>query len=192
MRPTPEELTDVWLYVYSRTSLLEADSAIDALSSLPAGSDTVAQALMCSIVVAYARPFTKSQITKSIRTIPLKGIRPPRELAATHCLLLELRNKVFGHKDAIPSKGHAKAANIVLIRRVPSDFHLHASIVAEISPALLTQVRDLCAFFVAHCVSRLTPFITQYKPEIMQQPEGWHELVVCEPPDQWLRRHDKA
>ncbi len=192
MRPTSEELTDVWLHVYSRTSLLEADSAIDVLRSLPTGSDTIAQALMCSIVVAYARPFTKSQITKSIRTVPLKGVRPPRQLAATHCLILKLRNKVFGHKDAVPDKEDSKAANIVLIRRVSSDFHLHASIVADISSSLWTEVQELCAFFVEHSVSRLTPFITRYASDIMQRPEGFYELVICEPPDEWLRRHDKA
>src|ERR1022692_1888146 len=179
MRPTSAELTDVWLHVYSRTSLLEADSVINALRSLPPGSETLAQALMCSIVIAYARPFTKSQITKSIRTVPLKGIRPPRELASTHCLVLKLRNKVFGHKDAVPDKEDSKAANIVLIRRVPSGFHFHAAIVADISPSLLTEIKELCTFFVA-------PFIARYRADIMQRPEGFYELVVCAPTPEWL------
>ncbi len=178
MRPTSAELTDVWLHVYSRTSLLEADRAIDALRVLPPNSATLAQALMCSIVVAYARPFTKSQITKDTRVIPLNGIDPPSMLASTHCMLLKLRDKVFG--------------NIVLIKRVPSDFHFHSAIVADIAPSLLTEIKELCSFFVAHCISRLAPFIARYRADIMQRPEGFYELVVCEPPADWLRRHDKA
>ncbi len=192
MRPTRAELTDVWLHVYSRSSLLEADGTIDALRLLPPNSATLAQVLMCSIVVAYARPFTKSQITKEIRVLPLKDIDPPTKLASTHCMLLKLRDKVFGHKDAVPDKEHSTTPNIVLIRRVPSDFHFHSAIVVDIAPSLLTEIKELCTFFVAHCVSRLAPFIAQYRDDIMQRPEGFYELVVCEPPDEWLRRHDKA
>jgi hypothetical protein len=192
MRPTSAELTDVWLHVYPRASLLEADRAIDALTPLPPDASTIAQALMCSIVVAYVRPFTKSQITKDTRVIPLKDVDPPSKLASTHCMLLKLRDKVFGHKDAVPDKAHSTTPNIVLIRRVPSDFHFHAAIVVDISASLLTEIKELCAFFVTHCESRLAPFIARNRADIMQRPEGFYELVVCEPPEEWLRRHDKA
>ncbi len=146
---------------------------------------------MCSIVVAYARPFTKSQITSDIRLIPLKDVHPPSKLASTHRMVLELRDKVFGHKDAVPSKAHTTTPNIVLIRRMPSDFQFHAVIVDEILPSLLLEIKELCSFFVTHCESRLAPFIDRYRAEIMQHPEGFYELVIGEPRQQWLRRHDK-
>jgi len=107
-------------------------------------------------------------------------------------MLLKLRDKVFGHKDAVPDREHSTTPNIVLIKRVPSDFHFHSAIVADIAPSLLTEIKELCSFFVAHCISRLAPFIARYRADIMQRPEGFYELVVCEPPADWLRRHDKA
>jgi hypothetical protein len=146
MTPTAEELASLWLYTYSRASLLEAESWIDVLSASAADSTPVARALSCSIVVSYARPFTKSQVTKDKRVIPLGDVEPPHELASTHCIMLKLRDKVIGHKDAIPAAGDSVTPNIVLLKRDSCGFDIHTVIVTGVDLDLLTELKSLCTF----------------------------------------------
>ena len=62
------------------------------------------QALVYAAVVAYCRPFTKSQVKTDERVVPLGGVLPPSHLANAHNNLINLRNKVIGHKDAVPER----------------------------------------------------------------------------------------
>lgn len=55
---------------------------------------TIYRALICVVLVAYAWPFIKSQVTKSEHVVPLGGVEPPAELELTHGNLLSLRDKV--------------------------------------------------------------------------------------------------
>ncbi|MBA3776527.1 MAG: hypothetical protein H0X11_08825 [Betaproteobacteria bacterium] len=127
-----------------------------------------------------------------MRTIALKDVAPPPELASTHAMVIKLRNNVIGHKDALPAPGDAATPNIVLVKRDASGFDVHTIIVIGIVPSLLDKLRSLCEYFVAHCESRLKPFIERYGPDIMKEPEGVYEIVSSERPDPWIRLHNKA
>jgi hypothetical protein len=161
---------------------------IDTLEGLPKDPTPLTDALASAIVVSYARPFTVSQATKDKRVIALKGVQPAPELAPAHLMVLKLRNKVIGHKDAVPAPGDVATPNIIFVKRDSSGFDLHTIIVIGIVPTLLTKLKSLCTFFVGHCELQLEPFIAQYGPEIMKQPEGVYEIAASEPPDPWLRK----
>jgi hypothetical protein len=192
MRPSPDEIAQLWLYAYSRASLLEAMQWIDILAGRPDDQSPASRALASAIVVSYARLFTISQVTRSRRMIALQGVSPPAALAATHEMTIKLRNKVIGHKDALPAPGDAVTPNVVLVKRDPTGFDLHTVIIIGIAPTLLARLKALCEFFVTHCQAQLKPFIERYGEEIMKEPEGVHEIVSSEPPDPWIRPHRKA
>src|SRR5665213_1732262 len=124
MRPEIEDLKSLWLHAYSRSSLLQAVEWIEHMNRGISSSFEL-RALVTAVVVAYARPFTKSQVTPSERMIPLNGVAPPSELLSTHYEILDFRNKVIGHIDALPAGGHSGTPNKVLVRRDATGFDLH-------------------------------------------------------------------
>ena len=63
MRPTLEELQTFWLLAYSRSSLLDARAFLKAMDTARPGSLEL-RAMLDAAVVAYARPFTKFQLTR--------------------------------------------------------------------------------------------------------------------------------
>jgi len=102
-------------------------------------------------------------------------------------MALKLRDKVMGHKDATPAKGDSTTPNVMIIRRDPTGFDLHTVIIEGMEAATRREMKGLCAHFVAHCESQVRPIIAQYGPEIMRRPIGAYELLVTEPPDDWIR-----
>jgi|SRR5581483_1202525 len=188
MRPSHEELKQLWLYSYSRASLLEAQQWLYAMEHTDEKSPQF-RALICASVIAYARPFTTSQVTAKERVVPLQGVLAPPALEAAHATVLKLRNKLMGHKDATPAKGDPATPNVMLIRRNAKGFDLHTIIVEGMLPETRKEVISLCDHFVAHCVSHVQPIIDHYGPEIMRHPIGLYELLVTEPPNDWLKPH---
>lgn len=186
MRPSHEELKRLWIYSYSRASLIEADQWLDAMDRTEPKSPQF-RALVCAAVVAYARPFTISQVTTNERVVPLKDVPAPQQWSATHAMVLKLRDKALGHKDATPAKGDSTTLNIMLIRRDAKGFDLHTIIIEGMEPETRKEVRGLCAHFVAYCEAQVNPLIACYGPEIMRKPIGTYELLVTEPPDDWIR-----
>lgn len=186
MRPTVQELCSIWLYAYSRSSFLEAETWIVAMQHVPTESPLM-RSLTCSAVVSNARPFTKSQITSDKRVVPLQGILAPPNLTSTHEMILKLRDKVIGHKDAIPGKKDSSTPNIILIKRDASGFDLNTVEVKAMAPEVQAQVKSLCCFFVKHCESHLKPLMDRFTPEVVQHPIGLYELLVSEPPSPWIR-----
>ena len=57
MRPTVEDLQAIWLFTYSRASLLEAKEFLAELDKVMPESLQY-RALIYAAIVAYARPFT--------------------------------------------------------------------------------------------------------------------------------------
>ena len=186
MKPTQEELKWIWRYSYSRTSLLEAHEWIDVLGQIDPKSPQIG-ALTCAIVIAYARPFTQSQISQTERVVPLSGVSPPSHLSATHETVLELRNKVMGHKDATPAKGDTATPNKILIKRDETGFDLSTIVFEGIALNKRGELKSLCSHFVAHCEARTRTLIEPYRSEIMQQPLGVYELLVTESHNDWIR-----
>src|SRR5437773_3255596 len=116
MRPTVEDLQAIWLFTYSRSSLLDAAGFLAELDKVAAGSVQY-RALIDAAVVAYARPFTVCWLPpKRKRVVPLKDVSPPQHLAGFHEHALILRDKMIGHKDSTPAKGYTATPNLFLVR----------------------------------------------------------------------------
>ena len=186
MRPSYEELKRLWLYSYSRASLIEADQWLDAMPQTDPKTPQF-RALICAVVVAYARPFTASQVTPTERVVPLKGVVPPPQLSAAHEMILKLRDKVMGHKDATPAKGDSTTPNVMIIDRDAKGFDLHTIIIEGMEPETQREVKSLCSHFIAYCHAQVDPIVKHYGPEIMLRPIGRYQLLVSQPPNDWIR-----
>lgn len=185
MRPPIDDLKSLWVYAYSRSSLIQAQIWIDDME----GGDPTSskfRAILNAAVVAYARPFTTSQVTKSERLIPLAGVKPPSELSETHRDLLSLRNKVMGHADALPAQGHQETPNKVVIVRDAGGFDLHTIQTADMNEAVREYVRKLCSHFIAHCDEKLNALISKYGLEFPAS-SGVYELMITAAPEDWTK-----
>lgn len=187
-RPTLDELKSLWLNAYSRSSLQQARRWIDEMESAAPEPEKF-RALLWATVVAYTRPFTQSQVTPTERVIPLAQVPVPQHLQSTHERLLDFRNKVIGHMDATPAKGHAESPNVVLFILDATGYDLHTKLPIDMDMTLRNELKELCTHFVNHCERELRPLMQQYLPDVMSRPPDSYELVVCEPPDEWLKLH---
>jgi hypothetical protein len=166
--------------------LIEADQWLDAMPETDPRSPQF-RALICAAVVAYARPFTACQVTPTERVVPLKGVPPPPQLSSTHAMILKLRDKVMGHKDATPARGDSTTPNVMIIRRDATGFDLHTIIIEGMEPETRNEVKSLCSHFVGYCESQVESINAHCGPEIMRHPIGAYELLVTEPPNDWIR-----
>jgi hypothetical protein len=185
MRPTLHELKSLWLHAYSRSALIQADGWVADIETTDPQT-TKYRALICAVVVAYARPFTKSQVTRSERIVPLAGVEPPVDLELTHSNLLSLRDKVIGHADALPAKGHDETPNKVLILRDASGFNLHTFLTSDIAPEERRNVRQLCHHFIEHCNQKLKPLMAKLASDVPDLP-GVYEVMITAEPKEWFK-----
>jgi len=185
LRPSFQELKDVWLYGFARSSLHEAIACLDGVPS--AASDTVTRALLSTTFIAYARPFSAWQVTSSERVVPLAKINPPPHLLQNHKDALAVRNKLIGHKDATPGEGHSTTPNMILLHVTPTHFDLHTTTIDSMDEPARMALRELCMFFVDHCEAKLRRVTRIYHSEITSKDPGIYELVVAKPPDEWIR-----
>jgi hypothetical protein len=185
-RPTIEELQTFWLLAYSRTSLLDARAFLNAMDTVKPKSIEL-RAMIDAAVVAYARPFNKFQVTRERRVAPLADIPPPTHLAEFHQDALDLRDKMIGHKDATPARRHTTTPNVVLVHINSKGFNLHTTIIGEMETPMRNALKELCDYFVGHCEKNLRPLTRGYFSEVMRHPPGVYEMVISEPPDDWLR-----
>ena len=93
---------------------------------------------------------------------------------------------MIGHKDATPAKGYTATPNIVLVRIYPDNFSLNGAMIGEMEPALKSALPELCAYFVKHCEGNLSRLRKIYLSELMKNPPGQYELVISEPPSDWI------
>ncbi len=185
MRPSFQELKDLWLFGFARSSLHEAVACLDAIPS--AAIDIVRRALLSAALVAYARPFSAWQVTSSERVVPLANINPPAHLLQNHKDAIAVRNKLIGHKDATPGEGHSTTANMILLHVTPTHFDLRATMVDSMDEPARTALRELCMFFINHCEGKLGCITRVYHSEITRNDPGHYELLVAEPPGEWIR-----
>jgi hypothetical protein len=186
MRPTFEDLKAIWLLCYARSAFNEASRWLDEMETAQDASHN--EALVYAAVVAYCRPFTKSQVTPTERAIPLAGLLPPPHLAAVHENLLNLRDKVIGHKDAVPTKGYSSTANMILLHRIGSSFELNTTRLGETLPEQRKAAKGLCTYFLKHCAAKLRPLTRKYRHVVARYPQGTYELLISQPPNEWIRR----
>jgi len=186
MRPTVEHLQDIWLFTYSRDSLLDAANSLAELDKV-APESLQYRALIDAAVAAYARPFTVCLLPpERKRVVPLKDVLPPQHLAQFHEHALIMRDTMIGHKDATPAKGYTATPNIVLVHIYPDNFSLNSTTIGEMEPATKSALPELCAYFVKQCEGNLSRLRKIYLSELMKNPPGQYELVISEPPADWL------
>ena len=190
MRPTFEDLKAIWLLCYSRSAFNEASGWLQEMETVQDPGHY--EALVYAAAVAYSRPFTKSQVTPDKRVIPLDGVSPPSHLVIAHENLLDLRDKVIGHKDAVPTKGYSGTPNMILLDRIGSRFELNTTRLGEMAAEQRKAAEELCSYFVRHCEAKLRPLTQKYYPELIRYPEGVYELLISEPPNEWIRRRSGA
>jgi hypothetical protein len=188
MRPTVEDLQAIWLFIYSRSSLLDAANFLAELDKVATARESLQyRALVDAAVVAYARPFTTCFLSPKRKVVPLAGVPPPQHLAEFHDNALNLRDKMIGHKDATPAKGYTASPNIVVVRIYPDDdFSLNATMLGGMYPAMKSGLGQLCAYFVQYCEANLSRLNKVYGSEVMKHQPGQYELVISEPPAEWL------
>ena len=193
MRPTVEDLQAIWLLTYSRSSLLYAANFLAELSEVVPELDKITpeslryRALVEAAVVSYGRPFTTCFLPPKRKVVPLAGVPPPQHLAQFHDYALILRDTMVGHKDPTPAKGYTVTPNIVVVRIYPDDdFSLHAAMLGKMEPAMKNGLSELCAYFVKHCEENFSRLRETYLSEFMQHQPGQYELVISEPPTDWL------
>jgi hypothetical protein len=185
MRPTFDDLKRLWTLTYSRSALLEADRWLGKMERV--SDRELLSGLVCAVIAAYGRPFTQSRVAPGQTIVPLRGVAPPKHLEATHCDLLNIRNKVIGHKDATPAPGHTETPNVLIVRRDDAGFHLHTSITQEMDRELRGRIKELCSYYVTHCDQQLDSLIKKYGAEFAQLKPGVYDVIVSEEPGDWIR-----
>jgi hypothetical protein len=178
--PSQHERIEIWRYTYARSSLIEAREAAKLLLAHREFPDEVQKAIVCQIVVAYARPFTKSQVTESKRILPLESELVPDKFQALHKEHLEMRDRGIGHKDAIAFP--SSPMNRVIIRRDDTGFELHTVSHYTMFEGGLRQTVELCDYLIQHCLSKLTPFCGCF----VGVEKGVYVLSIEENPKEWL------
>jgi hypothetical protein len=165
--------------------LIQADGWVVDLETTDPRT-TKYRALVSAIIVAYCRPFTKSQVTKSERVVPLSAVEPPTELDSTHRNLIGLRDKVIGHADALPAKNHDETPNKVLIFRDATGFNLHTVLTSDIAREERQKIRQLCAHFRAYCDEKLNPLMAKFAGDVPALP-GVYEVMITPEPEEWFK-----
>jgi hypothetical protein len=94
---------------------------------------------------------------------------------------------MIGHKDATPAQRHTTTPNVVLVHINSKGFNLHTTIIGEMESPMRNALKELCVYFVAHCEENLRPLTQRYFSQVMSHPPGVYELVISEPPDDWIR-----
>lgn len=181
MRPTVEDLQAIWLFTYSRVSLLQAAEFFAELDVVEPES-VQGRALIEATLIAYARPFTACFLPPNQKKVngPLKDVSPPEHLAEVHKQMRIVRDTVIGHKD-----GTARQ-NIVRVEIHPPKVSLNGAMVGGVLPPLKRSLGELCTYFVKHCESNLSRLNKTYRAEFMKHPPGEYGLVISELPAAWL------
>ena len=178
--PSHHDRIEIWRYTYARSSLIEAREAAKLLLAHRELPSEIQEAIVCQIVVAYARPFTKSQVTESKRIVPLASDVVPGEFQALHTEHLEMRDRGIGHKDAIAFP--SSPMNKVIVRRDDTGFELHTVSHYTMLEGGLRQTIKLCDCLIDHCIAKLTPHCSCF----VDVKQGVYVLSIEEDPKEWL------
>jgi len=183
--PSQEDRIQMWRYIYARCSLVEAMQAAKLLLAHKELPDAIQQAIVCQIVVAYARPFTNSQVTKSKRIKALADDLVPTKFSSIHKEHLEMRDQGVGHKDAIAFP--STPMNRVIVRRDDTGLEFHTVSHYTMLEDGLKQTIELCEYLIQHCVSKLQPYCSFFGGV----KNGLYILSIEENPKEWLLNKTK-
>jgi hypothetical protein len=182
--PSQDARIDIWCYTYARSSLIEAREAAKFLIQHKGLPDEVQQAFVYQVVVAYARPFTKSQVTESRRIVPLTRDAVLPEFWDLHDEHLQMRDRVIGHKDAtaFPSA----PLNRVIVRVDDTGFELHTVSPYTIFETGLQQTVILCDHLIEYCMSKAK----DYGSHFVGIGKGVYVLSIEADPVEWLLKKE--
>ena len=54
-------------------------------------------------------------------------------------------------------------------------------------PEQRKAAKELCAHFVTYCNTQLRAVARKYRTVLLRYPEGAYELLISEPPEEWIR-----
>jgi len=186
MRPTVEDLQAIWLFTYSRSSLGYATEFLAELDKVVPESVQY-RALVDAAITAYMRPFTRCKLPlKKEMVIPLENVLPPEHLAQFHEHAKNTRDTMIGHTDATPVKGYTASPNRVLVGNFAGRFSLTSMMIGELDAVFRNALGNLCVHFMKHCDANLRRLRKHYRSEFDMYPPGEYELVIAEPPADWL------
>jgi hypothetical protein len=181
--PSESDRIEIWRLTYACSSLHEARGAAKYLLANRNLAWDSKKAFLTQLVIAYARPFTKCQLTASIRAAPLAEGLVPHQFIDLHREHWEMRNRAVGHKDAtaFPSR----PLNKVLLH-VDDDgsLELTTTSVYDLSDDALRRTIDLCELLVRHCASELQKYMLHFAG----MPPGEYLMSTESAPVAWLER----
>jgi hypothetical protein len=178
--PSQHERIEIWRYTYARSSLIEAREAAKLLIKQQGLSDEIKRAIVYQVVVAYARPFTKSQVTESKRLVPLADEVVPAEFRDLHNEYIEMRDRTFGHKDAVAFP--LAPLNKVIVQVDDLGFELHTVSPYTMLDTGLQRTVKLCDYLVNYCESE----VHKYASHFIGIGKGVYILSVEANPSEWL------
>lgn len=182
--PPLDELHDLWKFSYASAAMVEAREALKLLQVPNLGREAV-RAFSTAFLVAYARPFTPSQITAQVRARVLADFSPPAHLASIHAELIEIRNKVIGHKDATIAPGRDATPNIVLLAINHPEITVSVADVL-LSPDSFPALDELVAHYLSISDSRVVGFIRRHYGHLLARPNGIYRLSMTFDGKLWL------
>jgi len=181
-----ETRIEIWRYTFARASLVEAREAARGLIANPRLPDDLKRAIVYQIVVAYARPFTKSQVTESKRIVPLGNDIIHSEFRNLHKEYIQMRDCVFGHKDAVALP--AAAINRVIVCVDEAGFELHTASPFTMLESGLHETVKLCNSLIDYCMSKIQP----YRSLFVGVERGIYVLNLEANPTNWLVKKRSA
>lgn len=187
--PSHEELIDVWRFAYARSSLLETVGYCKALLAVgDAVSEVIKKALLTSLVISYARPFTKAQVTKSKRITPLDSTLVPPPYQRLHNEYMAMRNCVFGHKDATvgPEFG---PVNKVIVHATDKFMDIHTVSPFDVNKSTLQETISLCHELIEISAQHVERFVIAYLSKEHFPAAGLYEIDIEANSGNWLIPH---
>jgi hypothetical protein len=181
--PSHQDRIEIWRYTYARSSLIEAREAAKLLIAHPEFPDEIKEAIVYQIVIAYARPFTKSQVTNSKRIVPLAIDVVPAEFQPLHDEYLQMRDRTIGHRDAVAFP--SAPLNKVIVHVDNAGFvELHTVSPFTMLDSGLQQTLLLCEHLIKHCVLK----VGDYCHHFVGVAPGTYVLSIDENPAEWLMK----
>lgn len=186
-QPSVDQRIDLWRYAYSRTSLQEAKATAEMLIDR---QDRVTLderiALLTALVVMYARPFTKAQVTPTTRLVPLHDAPIPAEHTELHHTFLEMRDKVFGHKDATGPQMDTGVLNEVHLLVKDGHVDVHTVMPGYYDKAKLAETIMLCDKLIDVAEERIAAFMEETPLPISG--DGLYVLNIHDAGKAWLMK----
>lgn len=182
--PSQEERIKIWCLSYARSSLIEARESAKLLLTNSAWREEIRMAVVCQMIFAYARPFTKSQVTASKRLRALDEAVIPKGFEGDHREALGMRDQAIGHKDALAFE--KTALNRVIVIFDSNGTEIRTTAPHDMNEKGLRRMVERCEALIQHCEKGLERYVSFFDGFA----QGAYFLNLEESPKAWLERQD--